>query len=217
MGWYCRHLCNVKAVSEFQHRSHPSIAIFKILESQDFRFHEIFNDKTSYRQLKCISRGPCDITWGFISIITHLCYFQQRLGSICFSGFAHECSISLANSLELSQSCTKPSICSNFRKDSKYLGENWQKGVPIEVIPLAYQPVINKLHSMLGGKAVLRMAKNKAVRMLVYGFILSGIFIIYYWKNILHFKHVTHAEYSLCCYDKNNALFLQVMKTIAYQ
>lgn len=52
-------------------------------------------------------------------------------------------------------------IIADYRKDSKNLGENWKKGVPIEVIPMAYVPILNAIHKM-GGKASLRMAKNKA-------------------------------------------------------
>lgn len=52
-------------------------------------------------------------------------------------------------------------IIVDFRKNSKNLGENWKKGVPIEVIPLAYVPIMKKLER-LGGKPILRMAKAKA-------------------------------------------------------
>lgn len=52
-------------------------------------------------------------------------------------------------------------IIADYRKDSNYLGENWKNGVPIEVIPLGYVPVMNKIKDM-GGKPVLRMAKAKA-------------------------------------------------------
>ena len=38
----------------------------------------------------------------------------------------------------------------------------WQKGLPIEVLPFAYKPVKLKLEKM-GGSADLRMAKQKAV------------------------------------------------------
>jgi ribose 5-phosphate isomerase A len=51
-------------------------------------------------------------------------------------------------------------IIADFRKKSNHLGESWKKGVPIEVIPKAYVPVIKKL-SKLGGKPVLRMAQAK--------------------------------------------------------
>jgi len=60
-------------------------------------------------------------------------------------------------------SCAKNFIIiADNRKDSKCLGDNWDKGVPIEVVPLAYQPVINKIEFMLGGKALLRMAKKQS-------------------------------------------------------
>ncbi len=52
-------------------------------------------------------------------------------------------------------------IIADYRKNSKYLGENWKKGVPIEVIPMAYVPIMKKLES-LGGQPVLRMAQAKA-------------------------------------------------------
>ncbi|UYP47430.1 Ribose-5-phosphate isomerase A [Candidatus Lokiarchaeum ossiferum] len=52
-------------------------------------------------------------------------------------------------------------IIADYRKDSKSLGEKWKKGVPIEVVPMAYVPIINKIKKM-GGKPTLRMAKNKA-------------------------------------------------------
>ncbi|MHA1671180.1 MAG: ribose 5-phosphate isomerase A [Promethearchaeota archaeon] len=51
-------------------------------------------------------------------------------------------------------------IIADFRKKSSKLGENWKKGVPIEVIPIAYIPVIIKLKE-LGGAPKLRMAQAK--------------------------------------------------------
>ena len=38
----------------------------------------------------------------------------------------------------------------------------WKKGIPVEVIPMAYVPVMKKMEK-LGLKPVLRMAKAKAV------------------------------------------------------
>jgi len=59
-------------------------------------------------------------------------------------------------------SCTKNLIIlADYRKDSKCLGENWTKGIPIEVIPMAYLPIKKRLEAM-NGEAVLRMAKAKA-------------------------------------------------------
>lgn len=50
------------------------------------------------------------------------------------------------------------------RKDSKALGQQWKKGVPIEVIPMAYVPVSRTIARRFGGEAHLRMAVSKAVR-----------------------------------------------------
>jgi len=52
-------------------------------------------------------------------------------------------------------------IIADYRKNSKNLGENWKKGVPIEVIPIAYVPIMKKIEK-LGGKPILRMAQAKA-------------------------------------------------------
>lgn len=53
--------------------------------------------------------------------------------------------------------------CSPPRKDSKALGQQWKKGVPIEVIPMAYVPVSRTIARRFGGEANLRMAVSKAV------------------------------------------------------
>uniref|UniRef100_A0A673YEG7 ribose-5-phosphate isomerase n=1 Tax=Salmo trutta TaxID=8032 RepID=A0A673YEG7_SALTR len=47
-------------------------------------------------------------------------------------------------------------------KDSATLGQQWKKGVPIEVIPMAYVPVSRTIAKRFGGEAVLRMAVSKA-------------------------------------------------------
>ena len=53
-------------------------------------------------------------------------------------------------------------VVADFRKDSNRLGENWKKGVPIEVVPMAWKPVQSKIEKLFGGTAPLRMAVNKA-------------------------------------------------------
>ena len=50
-----------------------------------------------------------------------------------------------------------------LRKKSESLGEQWKKGIPIEVIPMAYVPVTRALTKNFGGAAELRMAVSKAV------------------------------------------------------
>jgi ribose 5-phosphate isomerase A len=52
-------------------------------------------------------------------------------------------------------------IVADYRKQSKALGTQWKKGVPIEVIPMAYRLVSRRLEE-LGGNPKLRMAVAKA-------------------------------------------------------
>ncbi|XP_005810295.2 ribose-5-phosphate isomerase [Xiphophorus maculatus] len=53
-------------------------------------------------------------------------------------------------------------IIADYRKDSRALGEQWRKGVPIEVIPMAYVPVSRVIAKRFGGEVNLRMAVSKA-------------------------------------------------------
>uniref|UniRef100_A0A8C3DZZ2 ribose-5-phosphate isomerase n=1 Tax=Corvus moneduloides TaxID=1196302 RepID=A0A8C3DZZ2_CORMO len=53
-------------------------------------------------------------------------------------------------------------VIADYRKKSDNLGEQWKKGVPIEVIPMAYVPVTRALTKKFGGVVELRMAVNKA-------------------------------------------------------
>ncbi|RLN26696.1 hypothetical protein BBJ28_00012029 [Nothophytophthora sp. Chile5] len=52
-------------------------------------------------------------------------------------------------------------VIADYRKESTQLGEQWTQGVPIEVIPMAYVPLMRKMEEF-GGEPVLRMAKSKA-------------------------------------------------------
>ncbi|KAL0620159.1 Ribose-5-phosphate isomerase [Plecturocebus cupreus] len=58
-------------------------------------------------------------------------------------------------------------VIADFRKDSKNLGDQWHKGIPIEVIPMAYVPVSRAVSQKFGGVVELRMAVNKAVSGLI--------------------------------------------------
>ncbi|XP_012890958.1 PREDICTED: ribose-5-phosphate isomerase [Dipodomys ordii] len=53
-------------------------------------------------------------------------------------------------------------VIADFRKDSVNLGDQWHKGIPIEVIPMAYVPVSRAVTRKFGGEVELRMAVNKA-------------------------------------------------------
>lgn len=60
-------------------------------------------------------------------------------------------------------SCSKKMIViADYTKDSVKLGESYKKGIPIEVIPMAYVPIKNKVVSMFGGEIKLRSAVAKA-------------------------------------------------------
>lgn len=56
-------------------------------------------------------------------------------------------------------------VVADYRKDSKYLGEGWHKGIPIEVLPMAYNFVRNQIASRFTAKmedVVLRLGREKA-------------------------------------------------------
>ncbi|TDH73567.1 uncharacterized protein CCR75_003094 [Bremia lactucae] len=53
-------------------------------------------------------------------------------------------------------------VIADYRKESKQLGEKWTKGVPIEVIPMAYVPLMGTIKQNFGGMPALRMADKKA-------------------------------------------------------
>jgi len=52
-------------------------------------------------------------------------------------------------------------VVADFRKRSRALGSEWRKGIPLEVLPMAYVPVMRAV-AAAGGKPVLRMAVAKA-------------------------------------------------------
>ncbi len=56
------------------------------------------------------------------------------------------------------------------RKWSKKLGEKWEKGVPIEVLPLAYLITKKEIEKQLGGEVVVREGTGKLVRFLLLNF-----------------------------------------------
>jgi len=52
-------------------------------------------------------------------------------------------------------------VVADHRKNSRLLGEQWKKGIPIEVLPEAYVPVMRTLTQSLGAmKVTLRMAPS---------------------------------------------------------
>lgn len=59
-------------------------------------------------------------------------------------------------------SCSKSFvvICDGSKR-SDYLGQKWRRGVPIEVIPMAAEPVLKRLRELGAREPSLRMAKSK--------------------------------------------------------
>ncbi|XP_077419806.1 ribose-5-phosphate isomerase [Vanacampus margaritifer] len=53
-------------------------------------------------------------------------------------------------------------VIADFRKDSKAIGQQWRKGVPIEVVPMAHVPVSRRIVQLFGGEVNLRMGVSKA-------------------------------------------------------
>ncbi|CAH1981295.1 unnamed protein product [Acanthoscelides obtectus] len=53
-------------------------------------------------------------------------------------------------------------IIADYTKDSVKLGDQYKKGIPIEVVPIAYVPITNKIKQRYGGNIELRMAVKKA-------------------------------------------------------
>nr|CAG4652029.1 EOG090X0ACL [Triops cancriformis] len=56
-------------------------------------------------------------------------------------------------------SCAKEFVViADYRKASEKLGQNWQKGIPIEVIPAAYKTVQRRIIDRIAGEVQLRMS-----------------------------------------------------------
>ena len=53
-------------------------------------------------------------------------------------------------------------IIADYTKNSEVLGQQYKKGIPIEVVPMAYVPVKKKIEELFSGKLELRMAVAKA-------------------------------------------------------
>ncbi|KAG0244503.1 ribose-5-phosphate isomerase rki1 [Mortierella sp. GBA43] len=81
---------------------------------------------------------------------------DSKLNAIKGGGAAH------LQEKVVAEAAKKFVIVADYRKDSKVLGEQWTKGVPIEVVPFAWKAVLKKLQAMGSKDANLRMAVAKA-------------------------------------------------------
>ncbi|KAL6263408.1 hypothetical protein P5V15_006199 [Pogonomyrmex californicus] len=60
-------------------------------------------------------------------------------------------------------SCAKRLIIiADYTKSSQKFGEHYKKGIPIEVVPMAYVPIQHKIEKTYGGIVKIRMAVAKA-------------------------------------------------------
>lgn len=53
-------------------------------------------------------------------------------------------------------------VIADYTKNSTKLGDQYKKGIPIEVVPMAYRPIKDKIEQTFGGTVVLRTAVAKA-------------------------------------------------------
>ncbi|GAB1860518.1 ribose-5-phosphate isomerase [Camponotus japonicus] len=53
-------------------------------------------------------------------------------------------------------------VIADYTKNSQKLGEQYKKGIPIEVVPMAYVPIQDRIERTYGGSAKIRMALAKA-------------------------------------------------------
>jgi len=80
------------------------------------------------------------------------------------------------------------SYLKNIRKSSKNLGEQWQKGIPIEVIPSAYKAVHQRIEKHFGGKVTLRMSGSSKAGPVVTD---NGNFLLdWEFNRVLNWKEV---------------------------
>jgi len=70
-------------------------------------------------------------------------------------------------------------IIADYRKKSEVLGTTWHY-VPLEVLPLAYRPVMNRIEERLGGRCEVRMAKAKAGPVVTDN---GGMLVDWYWAE----------------------------------
>ncbi|XP_046453852.1 ribose-5-phosphate isomerase-like isoform X1 [Daphnia pulex] len=79
-------------------------------------------------------------------------------------------------------------VIADYRKASTNLGEQWRKGIPIEVIPGAYRVVYQKIEKLLGGKSELRMSGSSKAGPVVTD---NGNFLLdWNFESVKDWKHV---------------------------
>lgn len=128
------------------------------------------------------------------------CLTQEKIVASCAKRFvviADYTYVSLNSFFKKFMNVKSTVFCNSFlsfsfiylsRKDSQVLGQQYKKGIPVEVIPLAYVPVTNKIKALYGGNVELRMAVKKAV---------SSMFFLLLTECQIGLTHVITA--GVCC------------------
>ncbi|XP_043790525.1 ribose-5-phosphate isomerase isoform X2 [Apis laboriosa] len=69
-------------------------------------------------------------------------------------------------------------IVADYTKNSQKLGEQYKKGIPIEVVPMAYVAILRRIEDNYGGLVKVRMALAKAGPVITdNGVVETGLFI----------------------------------------
>ncbi|XP_077971933.1 ribose-5-phosphate isomerase-like isoform X3 [Styela clava] len=100
-------------------------------------------------------------------------------------------------------------VADNSKKSDK-LGDNWKRGIPIEVIPMARVPVTKSITYMFGGEVILRMAKSKAGPVVTD----NGNFILDWKFKKLHDWTEVHKEIKLIPGVVETGLFVDMAKCV---
>jgi len=101
-------------------------------------------------------------------------------------------------------------VIADFRKASTGLGQAWDY-VPLEVLALAYRPLMARVENELGGKCVIRMAKAKAGPVVTDN---GGMVIDWYWdKDRYHYWHEVDAALHLMPGLVETGLFVNMADT----
>nr|CAB3265691.1 ribose-5-phosphate isomerase-like [Phallusia mammillata] len=103
-------------------------------------------------------------------------------------------------------------VIADYRKDSTLLGEQYKKGIPVEVIPMARVPIKRKIESNFGGKAELRMAINKAGPVVTD----NGNFILDWKFDKVHKWSEVHKEIKLMPGVVETGLFVDMTNAVFF-
>ncbi|XP_050525726.1 ribose-5-phosphate isomerase [Daktulosphaira vitifoliae] len=106
-------------------------------------YNLILGDLDTHPKLDCTIDGADEVQLGTLACIKGGggCLTQEKIVASCSN---------------------KLIIVVDGSKESHHLGQNWKKGVPIEVIPMACKPTQLKIEEKFGGQAILRMSADKA-------------------------------------------------------